>query len=439
MQNKSQSNFPILYLKAWVCLGIVLFTFCYHKGVILVPDSQSYINHYDIRMGLYPLCISLFQYCFKGYALNFLIYFQLISAFLSTYLLTHFLHKTFKLPSLLYWMCVFLFHMPIIVFQISNEILSEGLSYPLFLITSFCFLRGIWLEDIKFLYCFTFSACLLTFTRQQYIFYYIVAYSSLLYLALARPHFQKKLQYFFSITLSICAFVIAERSYHYVYHGTFSGTPFTGIEMIVRPVYISTEETSKIFKDPKEQEFIREAVKNSVAQKFMNPDLDKRELNTPTHSNLMKYQIAVPLLNQIWDKNSFDKDNGRVTSSFEYMQFIDKKALHISFNIIKNNSFSYMVSYAKEVIHGFGGYAYFGFIFLLSVVFLWNIVLKEILLPYYVLFSFASLIHLGNLMMISFFEPPIMRYTYSTAILLFSMLIVMLYPCANFHLLLKSR
>jgi hypothetical protein len=233
--------------------------------------------------------------------------------------------------------------------------------------------------------------------------------------------------------------VIAERSYHYVYHGAFAGTPFTGIEIIVRPIYISTEETANIFKDPKEQEFISEAVKNSISQKYMNRDLAKRELNTPTHSALMKYQIAVSLLQQIWDKNSFDKDKGRPTSYFEYMQYIDEKALNISLNIIKHNSLEYIISYTKEVIHGFGGYAYLGFIFLLSVIFLWNIVLQNIRHPLYLLFSFASLIHLGNVMMIAIFEPAIMRYTYSTALLLFSMLIVMLTPCANIHLFLKSR
>jgi hypothetical protein len=112
-------------------------------GPIYSPDSDSYINLSVVRMGLYPLMVSLFQYIFKERGFQALIGFQVIFAISTSYFLAIFLKKSFNLPSMFQWILISVFLFPVVILKSSNHIMSEGLSYPLLLMTSLFLLKGV--------------------------------------------------------------------------------------------------------------------------------------------------------------------------------------------------------------------------------------------------------------------------------------------------------
>jgi hypothetical protein len=415
------------------------FLFCLRDGAIFSPDSNSYIGHSLIRMGTYPLIISFFQFLFKDYAFQILVGLQLILSLIAPHLMSSFFTKSFNLPWQIHWVLLFVFLLPIVALKSANDILSEALAYPLFLLASYFFLKGIFQTTIKDLYMFCFMIFLLTFTRQQYIFYYGIALSSLVYLHLFQHFFKKKSQFLLAIVLSLSTYMISERSYHYVYHNSFSGTPFTGEEIINRPLFLATEDSYKLFKDPKQSLFVETAVLRILKKNLMDAEPAKRELNLfYLNSNIIHHQIVSPLLEEIWDKKTLKDDMGDTYSEFEFRKFTDQQAISITLTLIKNNFLSYMKNYIKDVMRGFGGYAYFAIVFFITILLVWNCIMRKNINLFHLSFVFSSLIHLGNLSLVCLVEPPILRYTYSTGLLLFAMLLILGYQFTTLTLLKKS-
>ena len=402
------------------------------KGVMLSPDSASYINHYMVRMGLYPLTISMFQYLFKEHALQFLVMLQLIFTIFASYKLSSFLRLAFKLPSFLHWGLICVLLSPIVMFNCSNEIMSEGLAYPLFLLTSHYFFKYIALKQIKHLYIFSLCLCLLTFTRQQYLFFYVVSVFAFIYLVFSKGISKKGTHFVFSIALSLFSFFLMERAYHSVYHKAFSGTPFTGIQLLIRPLFLSTSDILKHFNDPKEKQFVQEVTNEMLVQDIIDIDINKRRnLQFELYYNTIYYKIASPTLNKIWPKAAIEAELGKSISDFEYLQAVDSKAIFISTMLIKSNFINYAKSYIKDVQRGFGSYILFGFVLFMVLISLFNITYMRDFNIFYPIFISAGLIHLGNISFVCLVEPPLLRYSYSTGTLLLCMLLIMSYLFAN--------
>lgn len=410
-----------------VIFGIlgVIFLLCLREGIILTPDSGTYISLSAIRIGLYPLTILLFQTIFKEHALQALVVFQLGFAITASYQLATFLRSVFNLPPLMYWVLIAVFLSPLIVFKSANEIMSEGLAYPLFLVSSHFLLKGVLYRNIRFLLAFSFSIFLLSFTRQQYLFFYVIGFFAFLYLYFFENDFNKKIKFFLAIIFSCSLFFVSEKTYHYIYHGSFSGTPFTGIQLLIRPLYVSSMDSYKSFEEPKQREFVKEVMEEIFNRNLMDQDPNKRELTGFTlHYNTICHQISSPLLGKIWQPLVNE-------SNMDYLQTINQQTIDISLKLIKNNFNNYLKSYIKGAIHGFGGYILWGFILFTSLLCFIAIASTRYVNIFYLFFILTTLMHLGNLLIICFFEPPLFRYTYSTGLLLASMLLIMSYQYIN--------
>jgi hypothetical protein len=415
-----KDNKAIIVFLSLACL------YCLQNGVSFSPDSGTYISHGAIRTGLYPLTISVFQSLLKGYGLQALVGFQIVFAITAIYMIVNFLKITFNLTYFLQWICLSVFLIPLFIFQSANGVLSEGLAYPLFLLTSYFFLKGILEKTIKHLYLFSFFLSLLVFTRQQYLFFYGIAIVAILFFMAVQRNFPKKGLFILSVALSLGGIFVSERAYHYVYHGSFASTPFTGIQLIIRPLYLAPIDAYKDFSDLKQQQFVKEVLKEVAHQKIVDTESDHYRTLEGFHLyyNTIQHQICPSWLAKIWEKEDL-KD--KIRSDFEYTRMLDKEMTLISFRLIRNNFIKYSASYIKDFILGAGGFSYLGLVFFFNLLCLRNIFWCHDKNPIYYAVIFATLIHLGNLAVICLVEPPLIRYTYSTNILLFTMLIVMGY------------
>jgi hypothetical protein len=400
---------------------------CIRNGVVFSPDSDSYIAQSSTRIGLYPLTILLFQNIFKEYALQTLVVFQITFAIGVSCSLANVMKSTFNLPPMMHWILNFLFISPLLIWKSANDIMSEGLAYPLFLLSSYFLLKGISQKKIQDLCTFSFSIFLLSFTRQQYLFFYGIGLFSFLFLLFFAKDFQKKGTFFLSIILSLGSFFMVERAYHFIFHESFSQTPFTGSHLIIRPLYLATEESYKDFVDPKQRQLVKETVEEIIEKNIIDKEPHKREVDQYTLSFTPIATVFVTLRSKIWPAKSFNGEDTQSDSHFKYLQEIDQQTISMSLTLIKNNFFNYLKSYIKDVIRGFGGYIFFFFVLLMSILHFWNILWNNKINIMYVYFIFSMLMHLGNLTIICLLEPPLTRYTYSTSVLLISMLLIMEY------------
>jgi len=409
----------------------LIFIINMHKGFILQPDSGTYLTNSINRIGLYSLTISLLRYLFADFGLQAVLIFQQIIVIWASYILSTFLKNFFKLPTFIYWSLLCLFMSPAIFAGVANDILSEGLAYPLFLFTSYFFFKGLLSGNIKSLYVFCGFAFLLASTRQQYLLFYCVGFISLIYLSWFHPNFHKKGSYLLALVLSLCSLFCFERMYNYVYHGSFSATLGAAPQFVVRPLFIATTDSYKDFSDPQQRMIVKETMDEIVKNKIVDPDPNKRTLDLYSTTYIPIALAFYNLRTKIWPVEEFFKQISKNDPRFDYKynQMLDEQTKSIAFTLIKNNITKYASSYFKEVIRGFGGYAFFLATSFLGFIFLWNLLCSPFSFrsehPLYLSFIFAALINLGNVSIVSFMEPTYVRYSYSTHILLIAMFFIL--------------
>ena len=129
--------------------SLILLTLCYlffafYDGVILSVDSPSYIDMYSSREPLYSLLIAFFRLiCFNNsYYLNVLVIFQSLLTAFCVYSLIKFIVEEYEL-SFKSEAILLLIHFGVIVLMrfvskkgmlYSNTVLSESITYPLYLL-----------------------------------------------------------------------------------------------------------------------------------------------------------------------------------------------------------------------------------------------------------------------------------------------------------------
>jgi hypothetical protein len=200
----------------------------------------------------------------------------------------------------------------------------------------------------------------------------------------------------------------------------------------MRPLFFATNESYKMFKDPQQKQFVEEGMRTLLEKNVIDPDPDKRfPISFELNYNRGYHIILSPLWGKIWPKQSLENEKRKIYSEFEFYQAIDKQALRMSFVLIKNNFVNFTKSYIKDIVRGFGGDIFFGFIFLCCILFFGKIISTSNVNVFYSSFIFSSLIHLSNIAFVCLFEPPLFRYTYATGLLLLSMLIIMIYLLDN--------
>lgn len=396
------------------------------KGPAISPDSGSYEGYSIVRIGMYPLLISFFKFCFKAHAFKSLAIFQTMLTLSAIYGLSNFLRSQFKLPFYAYAaiICVFLF--PSVSHAAAWDILSESISYPLFLLTTWSFLKVLTNKTKIEATIFTTLLFLLCFTRQQFMFFYVVSFIYSFYLLVFSKK-QTSKQLFLKTVLSLCTFFIAERGYHAIYHGHFAGTPFVGTQFLMRPLFIATNEALNSIEEPKQQQFISEVTAELKKNDIINPGQPSKELYAYEYFyNTMYHKISSKIWNKVWSKSALDKTFGKDLSNFQVQQIIDNNALMIGLKLIQANFLPTVTYYIKDTIRGMGGYSCFFFMIVLSLSCIAAAFKSKKLNLLYLSTLCSIVMHLGNSSLVCLFEPPLTRYVYSTNALFFVMVIIFL-------------
>lgn len=397
------------------------------KGPAIAGDSGSYEGYSIVRIGMYPLLISFFKFFFKAHAFKSLAIFQTILTISAAYGLSNFLKSQFKLPFYVYTaiICVFLF--PSVSHAAAWDILSESISYPFFLLTIWSFLKVLNYKRKVDVTIFSTLLFLLCFTRQQFIFFYVVSFIYNFYLLAFEKNRQFSRQLLLKTSLSLFTFFIAERSYHAIYHGHFAGTPFVGTQFLMRPLFVASTAALNSIDEPKQKQFIKEVTTELIKNNIINPDQPSKEPYAYEYFyNTMYHKISSKIWRQVWSKDVLDKALGRKHTDFQVQQIIDHNALMMGIKLIKVNFLQTMIYYIKDTIRGMGGYTCFFFMMILSICCVAAGYKSKKLNLLYLSILCSILMHLGNSSLVCLFEPPLTRYVYATNAFFFVMVIIFL-------------
>lgn len=411
-----------------IFLFLLVFLLNFVEGPQFSPDSGSYEHYSIIRIGLYPFAISFFKLLFKEQAFQYLSVFQTLFTLGAVHYLTQFLRHQFNLPYCSYIgiICVLLF--PVVAHSLSVNILSESLAYPLFLLAGLFLFKMIIFKKAADNLFFMTTLFLLCFTRQQYVCLYVVAFLYGFYLLIFEKDWKNSRKILLTSVLSLCTFFMTERAYHLVFHGHFAGSPFSGTQLLMRPLFVASPSALQSIDDPKQKLFVAEVVEELKRREIINPGAPIRELYVYEYFyNTMYHAVSAKIWNKIWAKDLLDKELNQNLTSFQVQQVIDQNALSMSWQLVKNNFLTIAIYYVKDVMRGMGGYATVFFLFILSLVLVLSSYksCKRINMLY--LLTICSIVmHLGNSALVCLFEPPITRYVYTTNALMYVMIIIFL-------------
>jgi|GEM_PF-6673784 len=403
----SQRNTKIFFYGFIALISLYLLT----KGAVIAPDSHGYLAMSSYRSLGYPLFLKAYQFFFQD-AYGVLVAVQVGLGVLAIDHFLRTLNRHFFFSSFLYMMIfLFLFSPYFLIHGIGNQILTEALCYPLFFMTLSFLIKFLRSNEIQSLLIAIGFALLLTLTRSQFIFLWPGFFILVTYL------FYKNgsLVSFLGRTLILVSVILSgqmmERTYSYILTGSFKVVPFVGYQAVVLPLYLSKEKDADLFESPQEKAFFKDAYENLQEK--------RAHINYINDMNPLFHYDG--LYNTICHQISGRAALKHLTSN-PYVR--DGQLISISLTLIKNNFSSYLTHYVKTIINSLGGYWSFFVLMVFSFfVFMRNIsqlsLAKETFL---MLFMF----HVGNLMLVAFFEPLISRYTLYTATPLWSFVLILL-------------
>lgn len=405
-----------------------VFVFTVIQGPQFQPDSGSYELGSIIRIGMYPLTIALFKAIFKTYAFELLILFQVTFTLFAINGLTKFLRKQFDLSFWVYFTTVLFFLFPSVTNGCEYFIVSESLAYPLFLLSLLFFFKFVVTKKNMDGLIFAVALFCLCFARQQFVFFYVVAFIYGSYVFIFEKKFKSARNIIIISVISLATFFISERAYHYTFQGNFSGTPFAGTQLLMRPLFIASNNALKSITEPKQRMFIDELVAELIKKEICVPDEPHKELYLYEHYyNTIYHKISKTIWLRIWGKAELEKEFNKPFSDFEVFQEIDKNMLNIGMLLVKNNFLNFSKYYLKDVIRGMGGYFSVIMLGIISIFCLITVLLSATANNNIYIFTLLSvLMHLGNSALVCLFEPPLTRYTYMTGAILSVMVLILL-------------
>ena len=236
-----------------------LFIYFIFQPAIYSPDTYSYLELHVYRSPGYSIFSRGLQSLLGGYFNPIIVGIQLLFGFFAIHLFANNCRDLFKMKPIPYLAVIsvllFAYFPPL---WIGNNICSEGIAYPLYLLLlSFSFDFLFRNENHKWI-PLSIVFILLALTRGQFVLLAPML-AFLFILKEGRTIFQKSKIFFLLLFLVLPLNVqLIDRSYHKVVHGIFDPTPFSYVNAITLPLFVSEEDDVKDLKTQDEREIFME-------------------------------------------------------------------------------------------------------------------------------------------------------------------------------------
>jgi len=371
------------------------------------PDSAGYMEMAIIRSAGYPLFLKIVQFIFGSYFEFGIIATQVLIGLSAIYFFIYTIRKYISLGfGLTILFTIALLFPYYINGRIANNVLSEALSYSLYLIVIARFIAFfISYEKKQLRYAIPFL-CILLLTRTQ--FYYLIPIAILMIVwCIVKEKQWKQYRILLGVFILLPFItILADKTFHKVVHNSFVSTPWTGIHLAAPAYYVSDAEDEALFTNTGEKQLFRE-----IYQQLNNKNLNINNLKLSSGASKTTVfvdnytTIANGTVFQISDAH-FD-ENLSEDERYILVNAINKK---MTVALVQNNFRKWIGLYYGNVLYGFGSMEYaflHAFLLLFSLVMLFkrNDILSRVL-------SLVLLCAVLNVLAISIGIHAVFRYTF---------------------------
>ncbi|EKD70117.1 MAG: hypothetical protein ACD_46C00631G0002, partial [uncultured bacterium] len=229
-------------------IGLMIFFFLATHSPNLEYDTPSYINFGVIRPPLYPLFISLFRWA-APHQFSLIIWTHGVLLFAAILYARYWLKKNFQIPDLFIFI-TFLFTLLTISFHFQlTYVQSEGITFPLFIVTFFLLIECFYQFSFKKISCLSLLVSLLVLARLQFFYLYAIFILLCLWYAWKKIPIKSILAATVILFSSMGLTTLIDHGYHYVKHGFFGAAPYSGLMVLVQTLYLADNNAASYFND----------------------------------------------------------------------------------------------------------------------------------------------------------------------------------------------
>ncbi|MFT4698685.1 MAG: hypothetical protein ACI9SJ_001841 [Flavobacteriaceae bacterium] len=387
---------------------IFTFIFLVNKPPIYSPDTYGYLHVNISRYPVYILFIRGFQFIFGSFFEVMMVSFQLVFSIISISII----YKNCKeLLNLNIWLKTLLF--VILLFPlyprlyIANNLVSEGLAYPLYLLLISFIIDFLYRnKSIKVIHL-SITLLILSLTRGQFFFISIIV--ALLYVLKLKKDTFKKGNVFSLLLLIIVPFLITivDSSFKKVVYGYYVKTPYSYVNAITLPLFVSElKDTIDIKNEDYKKIFIKSY------QRIDSLGLLSSKINGTKEE---KYQVFHDNFPLICNQNIHDQGKLyylNIDSTPHLNSIKTELACKAMFPVLVKNHFKeWVIIYFTGMIHGFFESIVLLFFFLFTLIYGGLITLRNYTINNSLLFL-SSLLIISNSMIVALACHSISRYLF---------------------------
>jgi hypothetical protein len=387
----------------FIISALSFFVFCKTEP-IYYSDSVGYISMSLIRSIGYSIFVNFFQSLFGSYGISILTFVQYFLGLFSCFFLIKSIKQTLNLN---YWFLVVLLGVIIsplsYELKVSRSILSEGLAYPLFLLTTANLIIAFLKNKINNFYYAVLLTIILILVRGQFLFFTPILI--LVFVSIKRKKFSGKSILILLFLLAIPFLtILTDKFYHKIMHNAFVSTPWTGIQINTMPYFVSDKNDYKLFKTNLHKEYFRFNYENLESKKLLLNQfpVDKDKID-------FFYKNYTIMCNETLSKDSYKFFDEKLTEDQKTI-LIDKLNNEMFFPLLINNLRKWSDIYSRNIIKGLGTFHIFiAYCIVFIVCLLLYIKNDKHHLKFVVL---CLLIMFGNVFIVSIAEPATNRYLF---------------------------
>lgn len=397
------STFDVLLLVIY----LVIFSYFIFQPAIYSPDTNTYFRLHFYRFPGYGIFLRIFDFAFGSFFDIAVVGFQLLFGFFSISVLAKTCKHLLKLDIFEYLALLILLTFPYFPpLFVGNNLTSEGLSYPLYLLLISFAIDLFFNNQSKKLIYVSAAFTLLCLTRGQFII--VAPILAFLYILKEQKSLIQKPKIFFILILLIVPLLpqTIDRVYHKAVHGFFVTTPFSYVNALTLPLFVSEKKDETLMKNEDEKIIFQRTYKSLDSLGLLSSKVSGGEIEAYKlfHNNfpwICNRSFHVPTMDYFERKSNNLGENVILT---------EKAAKQMLPVLVKNNFKKYISIYFEGIFHGFKGIVIFSMMILLLAYALlssfkkWNL--------YNGLLLLGTLLIVSNAFIVAFASHSIMRYLF---------------------------
>ncbi len=404
----------------WI-FGVFLVLYAFYSSKMIQPDTIGYIEAYPIRSAGYTSIVILFESLFGKFGLKLLVFIQAVLTLFSIQYFLKFLKRIFKLSDFVILLIAFISYF--YLYKIGTNLATDLISFAIFLFCMKFFFEAILEDRPKSLYWFYGLLIVLVLIRSQFYFLYPITLLGLVFWYFKNGNLRFFLKNIGLLALIIITTNLLDRSYHYVKHGSFMGTPFTGLQLVTDALYISEESDSLLF-DGVKQEMFNKIYSNLEDKNLLMGTLVSKDSTIDRDKIIHHYNYAY---NEICHRNakiiigSYFKN----PRSIGYWKSIDTITIDMALKIIAKHPKKFFKMYTLDIMRNGFFNSFFFLFFTLTFIYCMSEFYKDQEDKVLLFLLLSSIIVISNFLLVALVEPILERYSFYTTVLYYTALFIL--------------